>query len=240
MPTDVTLLLLRHGQSEWNAIHRWQGSFDSPLTELGRDQAVETAWVLAGLPRRFDAVWTSDLTRAAETASIIADALDLEPPELDARLREAHAGEWEGLTPDEIEVTWPGWLSEHRRPDRFESFDAVIERVEAALLDISRAALLRRAASGASTATVLVVAHSGVIRSLVRRLGATDERVPNLGGIWVDVSLTDDPRTVSSVTGSSVTGSSVTGDRQRLSLNSLFDPHGIVISGIDIPGEEPG
>jgi len=225
MPADVTLLLLRHGQSEWNAIHRWQGTFDSPLTELGRDQAVETAWVLAGLACRFHAVWSSDLSRAAETASIIADALDLEPPRLDARLREAHAGEWEGLTPDEIEHSWPGWLSEHRRPDRFELFEAVIERVEAVLIEISRGAAARPAATGRSVPTVLVVAHSGVIRSLVRQLGAIDERVPNLGGIWIDVSLTDDRQGLG---------------LEPLSFNSVFDPRGIAISGIDIPGEEPG
>jgi probable phosphoglycerate mutase len=223
--TSVSILLLRHGQSEWNAIHRWQGVADSPLTALGREQAIETGSVLAGMDTAFDTLWSSDLTRAHETATIIGAALGLGEPLIDARLREAHAGEWEGLTPELIEATWPGWLEAHRRPSSFEPFDDVVQRVVAAIADIAaQTAMLGGAAS-------LVVAHSGVIRSVVRHLGRHDERVPNLGGVWLTADLDPimDLRPVGSPTPST-----------RIALGDLFDPQGIVVSGVDAPGEDPG
>ncbi len=216
MPVDATLLLLRHGQSEWNAVHRWQGTADSPLTELGRRQAAETACQLATL-EPFDAVWTSNLRRAAETAEIIGAELALGSPNADDRLREAYAGAWEGLTPALIEEGWPGWLDEHRRPAGFESFDAVIDRVVTSLSEISHDVT---DAGSRRTARALVVTHSGVIRSLIRQLGGIDDRIPNLGGVWIEASLV--------------------GSQARFSLGDLFDPSGIVVSGVDTPGEEPG
>jgi len=216
MPVDAMLLLLRHGQSEWNAVHRWQGTADSPLTQLGRRQAAETACQLATLDT-FDAVFTSSLSRAAVTAAIIGDELSLGRPRPDDRLREAYAGAWEGLTPALIEEGWPGWLDKHRRPGDFESFDAVIDRVLTSLSEISRDVTdnaIRR------PARALVVTHSGVIRSLIRQLGGIDDRIPNLGGVWIEASFV--------------------GAQARFSLGDLFDPAGIVLSGVDTPGEEPG
>ena len=218
----VTVLLLRHGQSEWNAVQRWQGTADSQLTPLGREQAIETAWTLAGLDTAFDALWASDLSRAAETATIIGDALALGAPRIDPRLREAHAGEWEGMTPTEIEAGWPGWLDEHHRPPSFEPYRAVVGRAAAALRDIAVDAVAR---AGAATASALVVTHSGLIRSVIRHLGTEDERVPNLGGVWLTVGPT---------------ASSAVGHDDGITLHHVFDPAGIVISGIDAPGEDPG
>ncbi len=222
----VTVLMLRHGQSEWNAIHRWQGVADSPLTALGRSQAIETAWALAGLDTTFATLWSSDLSRAHETAAIIGDALALGAPEVETRLREAHAGEWEGLTPDEIEVGWPGWLDAHHRPPSFEPFDAVVARTVDAVHHIAEQTV---AAAGGSAPAALVVAHSGVIRSLIRHLGRHDDRVPNLGGIWLAV----DERAATGRSPIAETG-------HRIRLLDLFDPAGIVISGVDAPGEDPG
>src|SRR5207342_2682150 len=125
----VPILVLRHGQSEWNSVRRWQGTADSPLTDLGREQARTTATLLAALRLEFPAIWTSNLRRASETASIIARVLRLGDPIVDDRLCEAHAGEWEGLTPDEIELRWPGWLEAHHRPSTFEPYSAVVARV---------------------------------------------------------------------------------------------------------------
>lgn len=230
-PTDtgtVTVLVLRHGQSEWNAVHRWQGLADSPLTELGRSQAIETAWTLAGLDVTFSAIWSSDLSRASETAAIIGDALSLGSPTLDPRLREAHAGEWQGLTPEEIEIGWPGWLAEHRRPPSFEPFDAVVARTVEALHHIAD-----RTADASIGPAVLVVAHSGVIRSLIRHLGRHDDRVPNLGGIWLAVRAAPGGH-------GATPASPIAEPDHRITLLDLFDPGGIVISGIDAPGEDPG
>jgi broad specificity phosphatase PhoE len=217
--TPVSILLLRHGQSEWNAVQRWQGTADSPLTELGRSQARATAFALAGLDQNFQSIWSSDLSRAAETATIIGELLGIGAPRLDPRLREAHAGEWEGLTPNFIEEHWPGWLAEHRRPPSFESFDDVVTRSLGALADIAQAA---GPSDPVGRACVLTVAHSGMIRSVIRHLGGTDERVPNLGGVWLDVA------------GRSSTGVAA------FQLRDVFDPTGIAISGIDAPGEDPG
>jgi broad specificity phosphatase PhoE len=215
MPADVSILVVRHGQSEWNAVRRWQGTADSPLTALGRQQAADSAAVLSRLGVTFSGITSSDLSRAHETAAIIARGLRLADPLVDPRLREAFAGEWEGLTPDAIEAGWPGWLATHRRPPRFESFDDVIERVVAGLHEVAA-----DAAERGPGGVALVVAHSGVIRSVIRHLGAEDGRVPNLGGVWLAASFADGPA--------------------RLRLGQVFDPRGIVVSGIDAPGEDPG
>ena len=88
----VDILALRHGQSEWNAVRRWQGAADIPLTGLGRTQARQTAERLSSLDCAWSGVWSSTLVRAGETATIIAGALGLGGVTGDRRLREAHAG----------------------------------------------------------------------------------------------------------------------------------------------------
>lgn len=219
------MLLLRHGQSEWNALRRWQGTADPPLTALGRRQAQATAEVLDRLDVEFAGVWASDLRRAEATASILARRLGLGPVVTDPRLREAHAGEWEGLTPDEIDRDWPGYLATHQRPPRFEPFADVVARAAEALHAII-------ASLDPAGGVALVVAHSGVIRSLVRHLGAVDGRIPNMGGVWLGVS--EPPSR-------SVTlGLDPRHDGPELVLGDVFDPAGVVVSGVDAPGEDPG
>src|SRR5688572_19392365 len=88
------LLLLRHGQSTWNADGRWQGQADPPLSPLGEEQARDAARRLA--PGQFSRVLASDLRRARQTAEILADALRL-PVEVDPDLREIDVGDWQGL-----------------------------------------------------------------------------------------------------------------------------------------------
>jgi broad specificity phosphatase PhoE len=151
----TTLLLVRHGETDWNREGRWQGHSDTHLNEIGRAQAERVAGELDGV----DVVYSSDLARARETAEIIARRLDL-PVRLDPRLRERSFGAWEGLTAAEIEgdfrdahLRWragggPG-------ADDAEPFDAFGQRVREALRDI----LGRH-----PDETVLVVAHGGSIR----------------------------------------------------------------------------
>lgn len=172
MPTRV--LVLRHGQSTWNAARRWQGQADPPLTERGEEQAYLASRRL-GL---FDVVVASDLERARRTAEIIAGQLGIGPVELDERLRENHAGEWEGLTKEEVEAGWPGYLDQHRRPPGFEPAQEVQVRALAAIIEAARQA---------PDGEVLVVAHGGVIRVLRRLLADTDDAIPNLGGSWFTV-----------------------------------------------------
>src|SRR5215510_9557499 len=162
------ILLVRHGQSTWNADGRWQGQADPPLSERGVAQAKEAATRVGSV----DAIWASDLQRAMRTAEIVAQVLERDV-RVDARLRERNAGPWQGLTRDEIEARWPGDLAGGRRPDGFEPDDSVLARALAALDDLAVAH---------STETVLVVTHGGVVRVLERHLGGDGGLLANLGG----------------------------------------------------------
>src|SRR5918996_2805211 len=120
---EVTrVLLVRHGQSEWNADGRWQGQADPPLSDHGRLQAREAARAVGAV----DAIWASDLQRAAETAAIIADGVGVGPVTVDPDLRERDAGEFSGRTREEIEERFPGYLADGRRPPGWESDDHLL------------------------------------------------------------------------------------------------------------------
>lgn len=170
------ILLLRHGQSEWNALGRWQGHADPPLTALGRAQALAASRSLGTL----DAVVASDLQRARDTAGIVADQLGVGPVAIDSRLRERDAGEWTGLTRTEIDERFPGYLEDGRRPPGWEDAETLAGRVIAALHD------LRHAVPGGD---VVAVTHSGVIRAIELALGHDGGVLPNLGArwVWIDV-----------------------------------------------------
>jgi len=189
MPTRV--LLVRHGQSEWNAVGRWQGQADPPLSDVGRQQARSAARALGAL----DAVFASDLQRAAETAVIIAHELGIGPVVLDPDLRERDAGEWSGLTRAEIERDWPGYLDpppadKHmsfgatpagragKRPPGWEPDDSVLHRALRAL---------RRIDTSVGGGDVLAVAHGGLVYVIEGHLGAGFARMANGAGRWVEV-----------------------------------------------------
>jgi probable phosphoglycerate mutase len=172
------LLVVRHGQSEWNASGRWQGRADPPLTDEGRRQA----GVAGGALGAFDAVVASPLLRAAETATIIAEGLGIGPVLTDPDLVERDAGEWQGLTRTQIEEGWPGFLDEGRRPPGYEPGDAMLARVRSVLEHISE-----RMGDG----EVLVVSHGGVVYALEEACGEPWVRLPNLGARWFEVSGDD-------------------------------------------------
>ena len=177
MPTPARrVLLVRHGQSTWNAEGRWQGQMDPPLSKLGIQQAKAAAAALGS----FDVVVTSTLQRAHTTASIIADELGIGPVLTDPDLVERHAGAFEGLTRPEIDEAFPGYLTDMRRPPGWEDDDALVVRASGAMA--------RVCAQIAEDGTALVVSHGGVIRSLERAVGAHREhKLANLGGRWFDV-----------------------------------------------------
>jgi broad specificity phosphatase PhoE len=175
MTGETRALLTRHGQSEWNALGRWQGQADPPLTDLGRRQAHEAARSLGTV----DGIWASDLRRAAETAVIIGDDMGVGPVVLDADLRERDAGEWTGLTRAEIERRYPGFLPDGRRPAGWESDELLVERAQRAL---------RRIADAVPEGDVLVVTHAGVVFAVERHLGLDRTRLANVEGRWVTVT----------------------------------------------------
>ena len=98
------LILVRHGETHWNREGRLQGLSDHPLNEVGRLQSVAVAERLRGRP--VDAVFTSDLRRAAQTADAIASAVGREAQRLDL-LRERDVGTWGGLTYTELRERFP-------------------------------------------------------------------------------------------------------------------------------------
>ena len=175
MIAETRALLTRHGQSEWNALGRWQGQADPPLSDLGRRQAHEAARSLGGV----DAIWASDLRRAAETAAIIGDDLGVGPVVLDANLRERDAGDWTGLTRAEIEQRYPGFLPDGRRPSGWESDELLLARAHRTL---------RRIADATPGGDVLVVTHAGVVFAVERHLGLDRTRLANVQGRWVTVA----------------------------------------------------
>jgi broad specificity phosphatase PhoE len=181
----VRALVVRHGQSTWNALGRWQGHADPPLSPLGEEQAEAAAGRLAG---RVTAVYASDLARARRTAEIVAGRLEL-PLRIDPRLRERQAGPWTGLTHDEIAAGWPGYLEAGRPPPGFEGDHGLLARALSALRYIGTAPAASPArADGAGGAAVLVLTHGGVVRVLERYLGAAPGLVPNLGGRWIGLA----------------------------------------------------
>jgi broad specificity phosphatase PhoE len=180
----IRLLLVRHGESTWNAVSRWQGQADPPLSPFGERQAEDAAARLAEITS-ITAVWASNLIRARRTGDLIAKHLGIAQVREEPRLRERDVGAWSGLTRDEIEERWPGYLAARRSPPDFEGDDELLARTRAGLA---------AAVDGSGPGDVLVVTHGGVIRTIERSLGAIPERLPNLGGRWL---LADTPTDLS-------------------------------------------
>ena len=171
----IRLLLVRHGESTWNAVSRWQGQADPPLSPFGERQAEDAGARLAEIAT-ITAVWASNLVRARRTGDLIAQRLGIAQVREEPLLRERDVGAWSGLTRDEIEERWPGYLAARRSPPDFEGDDELLARTRAGLA---------AAVDGSDPGDVLVVTHGGVIRTIERSLGAIPERLPNLGGRWL-------------------------------------------------------
>lgn len=134
----MKLLLIRHGETDWNIEKRIQGSTDIPLNENGRAQAVTLANTLSLRPVPISALYTSPLARAAQTAQIIADKLSL-PCQIVSDLREIEFGLWEGLCWEEVKLRYPeefaAWYKNRRdtRPPEGESYLDLLKRLVPAL-----------------------------------------------------------------------------------------------------------
>ncbi|HEY4016762.1 MAG TPA: histidine phosphatase family protein [Polyangiaceae bacterium] len=162
MTTPRVLYALRHGETHWNAEVRWQGHTDIPLNEIGRTQAREVAERLRALHP--SGVASSDLSRARETAEIIAAALGLPEVYVDAGLRERAFGVFEGLTRGECEerhaTAWRRWQESRHPPEGGEAHDALAARAVAAMGRVAE-----RIAR--DDAPAIVVTHGGTLRAVV-------------------------------------------------------------------------
>ncbi|POH62042.1 histidine phosphatase family protein [Cryobacterium zongtaii] len=164
--------IVRHGQTDWNLERRIQGSTDIPLNSTGRAQAAETGLRLSR--SHWDAVVTSPLLRAHESARIIAGELDLPAPLVVPELTERHHGLIEGLTFAQRQAQFPDGSS----VPGLETRQAVLDRVLPALEAIARTYAGRE---------VVVVCHGGVIGTLLRY--ATDGTRPAAGELIPNGSI---------------------------------------------------
>lgn len=179
----TTILLIRHGQTSWNAVGRWQGHTDVPLNEIGREQARLLARRLAAWP--VAALYSSDLQRAAKTASIVGDALGLEPVQ-EREWRERHGGAFQGLTGEEIAEEHPeAWAALRRgvvAPPGGESSRDLHERVTGAF---------RRLVERHRGEVVAVISHGGAMRTLIAHVldlpPGRDQRISVRGNTGISV-----------------------------------------------------
>jgi broad specificity phosphatase PhoE len=158
------LLLVRHGETDWNREGRYQGQADPPLNETGRAQAESLARQLEG--RSLEAIYSSDLQRAYDTARRIASRLGL-PLQVDRRLREINQGEWEGMLVTDIMARYPTeWASRqqdrlHTRPPGGETLVELAQRLWVAVDEIA----LRY-----PVGPVLIVSHGLALATLLCRV----------------------------------------------------------------------
>jgi phosphoserine phosphatase len=156
----MKLLLVRHGETDWNLAQRFQGHSDIPLNQLGLQQAKALRDRLSDEP--IELIYSSDLERAHETAKIISNGKN--KLRTDSRLREVHFGDWEGMTYHEILEKYPGMLAAWEKdvyktaPPNGETLEQLAEHTQSILNDL----LVNHKAE-----TILVVAHGGVIKVLI-------------------------------------------------------------------------
>lgn len=183
------IIAIRHGETDWNVATRIQGQLDIALNDAGRRQARRLADALAG--EGLDAVYSSDLARARETAQAVAGKAVL-PLRTDSGLRERGFGVFEGLTFAEIEQCYPDdarrWRQRdpHFRPGGGETLTAFFQRVVASV-----AAL----AAQHRGQHIAVVAHGGVLDALYRaatRVPLDSPRTWQLGNASINRLLASD------------------------------------------------
>jgi phosphoserine phosphatase len=153
----TTILLARHGETDWNREGRFQGHADPPLNRTGRAQAVDLSVAL--MTEQVAGVYSSPLRRALETAEVVAASHGLEPVPVDD-LREVDVGSWSGLTRAEVEERFPAqfarWLDYGQGWEDGETYEEMGRRAVDALL---------RLAAAHDGERVLAVTHGGPIRA---------------------------------------------------------------------------
>ncbi|MGE5484763.1 MAG: histidine phosphatase family protein [Ignavibacteriales bacterium] len=170
MAVNLRVVLVRHGETDWNVNARYQGQQDTSLNENGLRQARALGRHMASWPVL--AVYSSDLKRTRTTAEHVAAPHGL-PVNLDPDLREMAFGEWEGLTASEIKARWPGvydrWLDDpvSTRPPNGENLAELGDRAAAAVHRVVSGVAARETASGEGIPCIIIVAHGGPIRAIL-------------------------------------------------------------------------
>lgn len=177
--TFTEIVLVRHGETTWNASHIIQGHLDSELNDLGRQQAFAVASRLSK-EENFVAIYSSDLHRAAETARIIASTCNLPEVILDPSLRERHVGVIQGLTLREAQkrnpVAYKNFLSAKRDQDIPGGGESLVQLLERCT------SFLEKLAKKHKGERIIAVTHGGVLRELYGRASPTtapDRRIKN-------------------------------------------------------------
>ncbi|HUP31476.1 MAG TPA: histidine phosphatase family protein [Gaiellaceae bacterium] len=160
----TTIVLVRHGETDWNREHRFQGHADPPLNDVGRAQALELAATLAREP--FTRVYASPLRRAWETAEILAATRNL-PVQPHPALEEVDVGSWSGLTVADVEARFPEGYRRWRESrlagwEDGETFEELGLRVVSGVLAL---------AAQNDGATLVAVTHGGPVRTLQAYVG---------------------------------------------------------------------
>lgn len=175
----MELYLVRHGETESNIKRRYQGWTESPLSEKGLLQAQKAGYFLSR--QDVNAVYSSDLKRAVNTARVIGSSRGLQPG-ITPLLREIHFGEWEGLTFEEIEKSWGNeithWLDDpfHKAAPGGETLQRVCERMQMFLEEIG--------GKHKQGDKIVAVSHGGSIRALLYNLLNLD--LPSFWEIKID------------------------------------------------------
>ena len=173
------LILVRHGETAYNAVGRYQGHVQIDLNDLGRLQAKRVCARIAAL--QIDAIYSSDLVRCLLTIQPLVAALQL-PLLLEPRLREIDVGLWEHLTIPEIQLNFPGNYAAYKQNPGAtvhiggESYIHLQQRAVAAIQDII--------GRHSSDDTVVVCTHGGTIRAIACWLLALD--VNHYNKMWID------------------------------------------------------
>ena len=180
------LILIRHGETDWNREGRLQGGQDIPLNDLGRQQAAEAAGRLPALAPDFATLdyVCSPMHRARETMDILRAELDLAPGayRLDDRLKELTFGSWEGFTWRDIRKAEREQAQLRERdkwsfvPPGGESYGMLAQRVRPLLEELTR--------------ETVIVSHGGVARAILALVGAVSPQKASLVEIWQGKILT--------------------------------------------------
>lgn len=175
----MRLLLIRHGETDWNVTLQYQGQANVPLNARGKKQSEALAQRLQGIEAK--TLFSSDIVRAWQTAEILGPILGLKPSAM-PEFREINVGQWEGLTPEELYRLYPDHMRQYERdPARTvrlggESYADLQQRALKALNQIET--------TYKPDDTVIAVTHGGTIRALLCHVIGID--LGNFGRMWLD------------------------------------------------------